>query len=120
MCVQYTVHVLLSHICSPAPRRYATFAGLAKVDPTDVVAAASGLPPIDSLDVWPLVSGATAISPRATAGHLVTKELLILGEYKYAVPGAAMIMAALGGQTYPNASTASDPIGKYTFKVRAL
>jgi hypothetical protein len=51
---------------------------------------------------------------------LVTKELLILGEYKYAVPGAAMIMAALGGQTYPNASTASDPIGKYTFKVRAL
>jgi arylsulfatase I/J len=94
---------------------YATFAGLAGVDPTDHFAAASGLPPIDSLDVWPLVSGASAISPRQTAGHLVTKELLVLGEYKYALPLTEMSASERGGPTYPNASTASDAIGSHTF-----
>jgi len=34
------------------------------VDPTDELAAASGLPPIDSLDLWPLISGVTLTSPR--------------------------------------------------------
>ena len=43
---------------------YGTFARLAGVDPTDHAAAASGLPPIDSVDVWPLVTGANATSPR--------------------------------------------------------
>merc|ERR1712107_621631 len=36
---------------------YATFAGLAGVDPTDTLAASSGLPPIDSIDVWPFLAG---------------------------------------------------------------
>jgi len=45
---------------------YATFCGLAGVDPTDARAAAAGLPPIDSLDIWPLISGANATSPHAT------------------------------------------------------
>lgn len=44
---------------------YATFAGLAGADPTDHRAAAAGLPPIDSIDVWPLVSsGVNGTSPR--------------------------------------------------------
>lgn len=43
---------------------YATFAGLAGVDPTDHRAQAAGLPPIDSVDIWPLLSGKTDISPR--------------------------------------------------------
>lgn len=38
---------------------YATFAGLAGVDPTDHRAAAANLLPIDSVDVWPLISCAT-------------------------------------------------------------
>ena len=45
-------------------RRYATFCALAGVDPSDSRAALAGLPPIDSLNLWPLVSGANATSPR--------------------------------------------------------
>lgn len=43
---------------------YATFCYLAGVDPTDDAAAEAGLPPIDSLNVWPLISGANLTSPR--------------------------------------------------------
>jgi len=45
------------HICD----WYATFSLLAGVDPTDNV---KGLPPIDSLNVWPLVTGDNTTSPR--------------------------------------------------------
>ena len=34
------------------------------MDPTDHRAAAAGLPPIDGVNVWPLISGANATSPR--------------------------------------------------------
>eukprot|EP00937_MAST-01D_sp_MAST-1D-sp2_P005845 g5845.t1 len=51
---------------------YATLAGLAGVDPIDTNCAASGTsggalpcPPIDSLDMWPMLSGANSTSPRA-------------------------------------------------------
>ena len=43
---------------------YTTFCGLAGVDPSDPVAAAAGLPPVDGLDVWPYLSGANDTSPR--------------------------------------------------------
>jgi arylsulfatase I/J len=43
---------------------YGTFAHLAGVDPTDHRAAATGLPPVDSLNLWPYVSGQTQSSPR--------------------------------------------------------
>ena len=43
---------------------YSTFCALAGVDPTDHRAAAAGLPPIDSLNMWPLISGANSTSPR--------------------------------------------------------
>jgi len=45
------------HICD----WYSTFCNLAGVDPTDNV---PGLPPTDSLDVWPLITGQTTTSPR--------------------------------------------------------
>lgn len=77
--------------------RYATFAGLAggklccahsgafrlldfAVDPTDHKAAAWGLPPIDSLDMWPLLSGQTTTSPRQEL--LINADTLIEGEWK--------------------------------------
>ena len=41
-----------------------TFAGFAEEDPTDHKAAAAGLPPIDSIDMWPMLSGANSTSPR--------------------------------------------------------
>jgi len=41
-----------------------TFAYLAGADPTDHAAAAAGLPPVDSINLWPYLSGETATSPR--------------------------------------------------------
>ena len=52
-------------LCLPA--RYATFLGLAGLPHSQIAdarAAAAGLPPLDSLDVWPLLSGSNATSPR--------------------------------------------------------
>merc|ERR1712137_1232352 len=43
---------------------YATYAALAGVDPTDHLAASAGLPPHDSLNIWPWLSGADSDSPR--------------------------------------------------------
>lgn len=43
---------------------YATFAALAGVDPTDHRADAAGLPPIDSFNMWPMLSGQVQESPR--------------------------------------------------------
>mmetsp|Transcript_14657 Transcript_14657/g.16265 ORF Transcript_14657/g.16265 Transcript_14657/m.16265 type:complete len:533 (+) Transcript_14657:62-1660(+) len=43
---------------------YATFCAIAGVDPTDEKAAKAKLPPIDSLNMWPLLSGQTKTSPR--------------------------------------------------------
>jgi len=43
---------------------YATYAALAGVDPTDHRAAAAGLPPIDSHNLWPFLSGKSQTSPR--------------------------------------------------------
>lgn len=43
---------------------YATFCNLAGVDPTDKTAAAAGLPPIDSVDIWPLLTGMSQEPPR--------------------------------------------------------
>ena len=42
---------------------YATFCALAGVDPTDTQAATANLPPIDSLNMWPLISGQNVTSP---------------------------------------------------------
>lgn len=43
---------------------YATYCALANVDPTDHKAHAAGLPPIDSHNLWPLLSGQATASPR--------------------------------------------------------
>lgn len=43
---------------------YATFAAIAGADPTDTKAANAGLPPIDSINQWPLLSGVNATPPR--------------------------------------------------------
>lgn len=60
--------------------RYSTFALLAGADPTDHRAAQYGLPPIDSLNVWPLISGQNATSPRTQV--LVSGNALIDGDWK--------------------------------------
>jgi len=44
---------------------YATLAGLAGVDTHDAKAAAQGLPPVSSHDLWPMLSGRSRGSPRS-------------------------------------------------------
>jgi arylsulfatase I/J len=55
---------------------YATFAFLAGEDPTDHRAAAAKLPPIDSLNLWPYLSGQNDTSPR-TDIYMDTTALLV-------------------------------------------
>ena len=43
---------------------YRTLAGIAQVDPRDRRAEAAHLPPVESHDLWPLISGREATSPR--------------------------------------------------------
>jgi arylsulfatase I/J len=91
--------------------------GIAGLDPTDHWAAESGLPPIDSLNVWPMLSGKNVTSPRESI--LVSANVIVIGEWKYIKGGANMIKAAHGGPHYPNASTATDPIDRHSFKCPA-
>eukprot|EP00039_Didymoeca_costata_P004959 m.77237 g.77237 ORF g.77237 m.77237 type:complete len:548 (-) comp12611_c0_seq1:71-1714(-) len=43
---------------------YSTYAHLAGVSPVDTEALRVGLPPIDSIDMWPLLSGSNSTPPR--------------------------------------------------------
>jgi len=104
---------------------YATFAGLAGEDPTDHRAAAAGLPPIDGMDMWPLLSGATTESPRTEialgdsmrAGKTKVGGL-IQGRYKILL--GTNTMAGWTGAVFPNTtvhwnpSTASETCGNTT------
>eukprot|EP01060_Flectonema_neradi_P000503 TRINITY_DN10315_c0_g2_i3.p1 TRINITY_DN10315_c0_g2~~TRINITY_DN10315_c0_g2_i3.p1 ORF type:complete len:558 (+),score=132.44 TRINITY_DN10315_c0_g2_i3:266-1939(+) len=87
---------------------YTTFCSIAGVPAVDPWAASSGLPGIDGLDMWPLLSGRNDTSPRTTI--LVNKELLIHNNWKYIPPKTVLTGDARGGPQYPNATTATDPI----------
>jgi arylsulfatase B len=54
----------LSHAFLAIEDWYTTFCALAGVDPVDQRAAAAGLPPVDGLNAWPVLSGANASSGR--------------------------------------------------------
>merc|ERR1712007_189255 len=85
-------------------------------DATDHWAAASGLPPIDSLNMWPMISGANLTSPRDDVGILVNRDMFVQGRWKYVRGGTRMIESERGGPIYPNASTAEDPIDSHKYK----
>jgi len=83
-----------------------TFCALAGVDPADAVAAAAGLPPVDSVNVWPLLSGANATSPRTE--FPVAPGALVSGNYKLLLGN--QIEATWAGAVYPNASSPGRPV----------
>jgi len=87
--------------------------GIAGLDPTDHWAAQSGLPAIDSLDVWPMLSGLNLTSPRESI--LVHEGMIVVGDWKYLKGGTHMGEAAWGGPHYPNSSTATDSIAQHSF-----
>lgn len=87
---------------------YATYAALAGADPTDHRAAAAGLPPIDSVDLWPLLSGANTSAPHAhiplgTDDANRTVGGLIQGPWKLLL--GTQLWGFWQGEQFPNAST---------------
>jgi len=88
---------------------YATYCFLAGVDPTDERAKAAGLPPIDSLNLWPFISGESATSPRNEVvlgnhvGQNTTIDGIIQGEWKLLV--GPIPQNGWTGPFYPNIST---------------
>ena len=105
---------------------YSTYAGLAGVDATDHRAAAAGLPPVDGVDMWPLLSGARATSPRTEVqiGDSSTLEPngdgdtlvggIINGSYKLLVGAAGKLHTidqdVTTGPLWPNASSHLVPL----------
>eukprot|EP01083_Nonionella_stella_P026630 73347_1 len=86
---------------------YSTFAYLIGFDPTDDRAAKAGLPPIDSLNMWPLISGQNKTSPRTEIP--VDEHVLIRHNYKY-IFNTSVGYAGWGGPYFPNASSVGHPI----------
>eukprot|EP00729_Bicosta_minor_P001083 gene1083-4901_t len=107
---------------------YSTFAYIAGVDPTDHRAALANLPPIDSINIWPYLTGQMATSPRTEIFADFT--VLLKGKFKVMVgkgtghvdrpgqnsqcmkqngttPGACIVAACWAGPKYPNASVPS-------------
>ena len=79
----------------------ATLCGLAGVDPADAKAAAAGLPPIDSLDLWPLITGANSTSPRTEVP--IAESTLIAWPMKLLT--GLQWWSGYAGSVYPNASS---------------
>jgi len=88
---------------------YATFAALAGVDPTDHKAAAAGLPPHDSHNLWPLLSGQSTTSPRSELAIGSEREVggLIRDGYKIVVGKNSQ--AGWAGPAYPNSTSHWNP-----------
>ena len=82
---------------------YGTLCNLAGVSFHDAEAESSGLPKVDSLDMWPMLSGLNLTSPRETI--LVNENLLLHNQWKYVPGNTKMIESAYGGSVYPNATT---------------
>ena len=77
---------------------YATFCTLAGVDPTDKRAAKANLPPVDSLNMWPFISGGASDSPRRDIP--ASYKTLISGDYK--ILTGIVAYAGWTGPQYPN------------------
>jgi hypothetical protein len=82
--------------------------GTAESCSSDPLAAASGLPPIDSLDLWPLLSGANTTSPRVEVPIDIDgkSQGIISGKWKLLVGN--QIGSGWEGPTFPNASSNAD------------
>ena len=85
---------------------YATFCELAHVNPIDDKAAKAKLPPIDSLNVWPLISGESFSSPRTDVP--ISYKTLISGDYK--ILTGPIKQAGWTGPQNPNVSNPSGEI----------
>jgi arylsulfatase B len=76
----------------------------------DTRAAAAGVPPIDSLDVWPLISGQNATSPRTS--FAASGDAFISGPYKLLT--GDVYDASWTGPLWPNSSSPAQDLLNYT------
>eukprot|EP01084_Bolivina_argentea_P036017 66669_1 len=86
---------------------YSTFAAIIGFDPMDKKAKRAGLPPIDSINMWPLLSGENLTSPRTEIA--ISEHVLIQNNYKYMV-NESFDYASWSGYLFPNSSSPSHPI----------
>jgi len=82
---------------------YSTFCGFAGVEATDSVAIANGLPDVDGVDLWPLISGQVSESPRSDVA--LGPNAYISGRFKLHVHSVQN--AVLQEPKWPNQRTAS-------------
>jgi len=86
---------------------FATYCHLAGgIDPTDHQAAATGLPPIDSYNLWPLLSGAVTKSPRhelAIGDSAMVAGLINEDGYKLLL--GTLEQSGWTGPTFPNTTS---------------
>lgn len=78
---------------------YTTFSRLAGVDEADAEAKAAGLPPVDGVDQWPVISGA-----QAAARHEIHHSSQALTSGRLKIVTGRQMMSGWTGATYPNAS----------------
>ena len=102
-CNIQTNHILIQILWL----QYSTFCHLAGLDPTDKRAAKAGLPPIDSLNLWPLVSGENETSPRTE--YFIDMNSLIQNNYKF-YNGTTIDFAGWTSTLFPNSSSPQQPI----------
>jgi hypothetical protein len=79
---------------------------LAGGDPTDHRAAAGGLPPIDSIDVWPFLSDITGKTPSPRVAFPVDSNCVIDGDWKLIT--SATSPDGWQGPKYPNSTSMLD------------
>ena len=85
---------------------YGTFCAIAEVDSTDEKAAKANLPPVDSINMWPFISGQTEVSPRTDIPLSINT--LISGDYKILTNNVPQ--AGWTGPQYPNQTNPSGGI----------
>ena len=90
----------LMHICD----WYVTFSEMLGVDASDKEAIAQGLPDVDGINMWPLISGEVEESPRSEL--VMNKNTLIVGDYKL-IKGPSTKYAIWQSAVFPNSSTPS-------------
>lgn len=86
---------------------YTTFCSILGIDPTDESAMEAGLPPVDGLNMWPLISGSNLTSPRTEL--IVDNSTLIVNDYKY-IQDDIVNYATWTSELFPNSSSILHPI----------